>query len=210
MEEGRCASKYDEEEAPWQIWYAVLFVHGKAVPVVNTDQPQQLKPGRNHQGVNPEIFVVCIEQLQRHTGSDQMVLIQNLLLAVEMGKTAMLSLQGCKSLWQIISVHLKVSYLLPKIQTCSSHSLCCSVISSFPQECTSVNYCIWTFKQLIKGAVWANIITCFGPYTCQRVQGGPKQTHDISTQRKSDTEASAERNWEMRCEASGQTRGENK
>ncbi len=27
----------------------------------------------------------------------------------------------------------------------------------------SVNYRIWTFKQPIKGVVWVNIITCFGP-----------------------------------------------
>lgn len=37
MEEERCASEYDEEEAPWQIWYTALFAHEKTVPVLNTD-----------------------------------------------------------------------------------------------------------------------------------------------------------------------------
>lgn len=66
-----------------------------------------------------------------------------------------------------------------------------SVISSSPHEFISLNYCIWTFKQPIKGYVWVHItrythITSFGPYICQRAQRSPMQTHDVNIQRDRD------------------------
>ncbi len=58
----------------------------------------------------------------------------------------------------------------------------------FLRNFKSVNYCIWTFKQPIKGNVWVNIITCFAPYICQKELSSPIQIHDISIQRERERE----------------------